>query len=53
MSIFDKIIENLPEVAHPSQKKLPFKEKMKWTLVILLLFFVLGMIPLFGLGSNA
>jgi preprotein translocase subunit SecY len=53
MSFLDKIIENLPEVAHPSQKKLPFKERLKWTLVILLIFFVLGMIPLFGLGSNA
>ncbi|MGV8172183.1 MAG: preprotein translocase subunit SecY [Candidatus Woesearchaeota archaeon] len=53
MGFFDKIIENLPEVAHPSQKKLPFKEKLKWTLIILLIFFVLGMIPLFGLGSNA
>jgi len=53
MSFFDKIIENLPEVSHPSQKKLPFKDKLKWTLIILLLFFVLGMIPLFGLGNNA
>ena len=53
MGFFDKIIENLTEVARPSQKKLPFKDKLKWTLIVLLLFFVLGMIPLFGLGSNA
>ena len=53
MSVFDKIIESLPEVAHPSQKKLPFKDKLKWTLIILLFFFILGMIPLFGLGNNA
>ena len=53
MGIFDKIIESLPEVAHPSQKKLPFKDKLKWTLIVLLLFFILGMIPLFGLGNNA
>lgn len=53
MGFWDKIMESLPEVAHPSQKKLPFKEKLKWTIIILLLFFVLGMIPLFGLGSNA
>jgi len=53
MSFFDTMLENLPEVASPSQKKLPFKDKLKWTLIVLLLFFVLGMIPLFGLGSNA
>ena len=53
MGFFDTIIENLPEVAHPTQKKLPFKDKLKWTLITLVLFFVLGMIPLFGLGSNA
>ncbi len=53
MSFFDKIIGSLPEVAHPSQKKIPFKDKLKWTLIVLLLFFILGMVPLFGLGSNA
>jgi preprotein translocase subunit SecY len=53
MGFFDTIIQNLPNVASPSQKKLPFKDKLKWTLIILILFFVLGMIPLFGLGSNA
>lgn len=53
MGFWDRLIESLPEVAHPSQKKLPFKEKLKWTIIVLLLFFVLGMIPLFGLGSNA
>jgi preprotein translocase subunit SecY len=53
MGFFDSIIQHLPNVAAPSQKKLPFKDKLKWTLVILLLFFVLGMIPLFGLGNNA
>jgi len=53
MSFFDTVIENLPEVAHPSQKKLPFKDKLKWTLIILMAFFILGMIPLFGLGNNA
>jgi preprotein translocase subunit SecY len=53
MGLFDNIINNLPEVSRPSQKKLPFKDKLKWTLIILMIFFVLGMIPLFGLGSNA
>ncbi|MBS3125529.1 preprotein translocase subunit SecY [Candidatus Woesearchaeota archaeon] len=53
MSALDNILENLPEVAHPSQKKLSFKEKLKWTCIILVLFFVLSLIPLFGLGQNA
>ncbi len=44
---------NLPEVASPTQKKLSFKEKLKWTGIILVLFFVLGLIPLFGLGQNS
>ena len=53
MSFLDTILYNLPEVVKPTQKKLSFKEKLKWTLITLVLFFVLGMIPLFGLGSNA
>jgi len=44
---------NLPEVKAPSQKKLAFKEKLKWTGITLVLFFVLGLVPLFGLGQNA
>lgn len=52
MAWYDTIIDNLPEVARPTQKKLSFKEKLKWTLIILVLFFVLGQIALFGLGSN-
>jgi len=53
MSFFDNILNNLPEVSHPTQKRLSFKEKLKWTGVILLLFFILGLVPLFGLGQNA
>ncbi|MBN2422496.1 preprotein translocase subunit SecY [Candidatus Woesearchaeota archaeon] len=52
MSFFDKIILNLPEVTAPKQKRLQFKEKLKWTLVVLILFFVLGMVPLYGIGDN-
>ena len=53
MGLFDTIISNLPEVQGPLQKKLPFKEKLKWTLIILVIFFVMGHIPLYGLGENA
>ena len=53
MSLLDTIINYLPEVKGPLQKKLPFKDKLKWTLIILIIFFILGFIPLFGLGQNA
>ncbi len=53
MSFFRNLLMNLPEVAGPTQKRLSFKEKLKWTLIILVLFFVLGLVPLFGLGQNA
>jgi len=47
------ILFNLPEVAKPLEKRLPFNEKLKWTGIILLLFFVLGLVPLYGLGANS
>ncbi len=53
MSLFEGIIQNLPEVSAPKEKKLPFKEKIKWTVIILVIFFVMGFVPLFGLGDNA
>jgi preprotein translocase subunit SecY len=53
MSILDTLIGLFPEVKGPLQKKLPFKEKLKWTSIILLIFFIMGYIPLFGLGENA
>jgi len=53
MGFFKKILMNLPEVVGPTQKRLSFKEKLKWTGIVLILFFILGMVPLFGLGLNA
>ena len=44
---------NLPEVKGPTEKRLPFKTKLTWTLIILVAFFALGMIPLYGLGQNS
>ncbi len=52
MSFFENIIYNLPEVGSPKQKRLSFNEKIKWTLIVLVLFFVLGMVPLWPLGQN-
>ena len=48
-----KILYNLPEVKHPIEKKLPFNQKLKWTLIVLAAFFILANIPLFGLAKNA
>ncbi len=53
MSFLDTVLDNLPEVEAPTQKRLAFNEKLKWTLIVLVLYFVLGMLPIFGLGSNA
>jgi preprotein translocase subunit SecY len=53
VKFIDSIIKNLPEVSRPTQKKLSFKEKLKWTSIMLVLFFILGLIPLYGLGQNA
>jgi preprotein translocase subunit SecY len=52
MGLWDKILGNLPEVQGPEQKRLSFKEKLKWTGITLIIFFILGLIPLFGLGPN-
>ena len=53
MANFRKIFNFIPEVIKPSEKKVDFRTKMKWTLIILGAFFVLANIPLFGLSVNA
>ncbi len=53
MANFRKIFDFIPEVIKPAEKKLDFKVKLKWTLIILVSFFVLANIPLFGLSNNA
>ena len=47
------IFSYIPEVTRPSEKKVGFNTKLKWTLIILVAFFVLANIPLFGLSKNA
>ena len=42
----------LPQVANP-EKRLGFKEKLKWTGIILVLYFVLAEVSLFGLSPTA
>lgn len=53
MSFLDVASQYLPEVEGPTQKRLPFKQKLIWSLTILIAFFILGHVPLFGLGQNA
>jgi len=47
-----KIATRLPEIAKPPQKP-NFGEKFKWTMIILVLFFVLGQITLYGINQDS
>ena len=53
LSLVNNILANLPEIKGPLQKHVPFKQKLKWTLIVLVLFYALSVIPLYGLGQNA
>jgi preprotein translocase subunit SecY len=53
MADLTKIFALIPEVRKPDEKKLGFNVKLKWTLVVLIAFFILANIPLFGLSQNA
>src|SRR3989338_7322434 len=53
MSLLDTIAANLPEVKGPTQRRLSFKEKSKWTLIILVAYFILAIIPLIGLDPRS
>lgn len=48
---YKDLLRFLPEVKSPTQKHLPFKKKLLWTGLVLLIFFILGAIPLFGLDA--
>lgn len=50
--IIEPIFSLLPQVRSPTYR-VPFKEKLKWTGVILILYFTLSVIPLFGLSPTA
>ena len=47
------IFNFIPEVRKPEEKKVGFNTKLKWTLIVLVAFFVLANIPLYGLTKNA
>ena len=42
------LLKNLPEVQSPVEKKLSFNVKLKWTIIILVAFFVMSNIALYG-----
>ena len=50
---FRDLLKNLPEVTSPTEKKLGFNVKLKWTLIILVAFFIMSNIALYGLANNA
>ncbi|MFH1307880.1 MAG: preprotein translocase subunit SecY [archaeon] len=52
MALLD-ILKNLPEVKGPIEKKLSFNVKLKWTLIVLIAFFVLANVALYGLEANS
>jgi preprotein translocase subunit SecY len=46
-----KIASFLPEVKKPASKQ-PFKTRIKWTLLVLLAFFILSVIQVWGVAEN-
>ena len=46
------LLYNLPEVKKPVEKRLSFNIKLKWTLIILLAFFILANIKLYGVSRG-
>ncbi|MGV8131766.1 MAG: preprotein translocase subunit SecY [Candidatus Pacearchaeota archaeon] len=51
--VLKQIMQFLPEVRKPAEKKISFNEKLKWTLTVLGFFFVMYNIKLYGLSRNA
>ncbi len=49
---FKEIFKNFPEVRKPLEKKLSFNVKLKWTIIILLSFFILANISLYGVTQG-
>ena len=52
MVSYRQFLQFLPEVSGPKQKNLAFKKKLTWTGLILVLFFMLRSVPLFGLDQT-
>ena len=52
MALID-LLKNLPEVTPPIEKKVSFNVKLKWTLIILIAFFILSNVTLVGITPGA
>lgn len=50
---FRDILHNLPEVKSPTAKKVDFKSAAKWTLLMLVAFFILSNIPIYGMSEGS
>ncbi len=48
-----KIVSFIPEVKSPTEKNVSFNTKLKWTLIVLISFFVLANVTLYGLSQNS
>ena len=48
----EPIFSLIPQVKSPDYR-VPFREKLKWTGVILILYFILGIVALYGLSPTA
>ena len=53
MSVIESISVIFPQVKRPTVKKVSFKTKLKWTLIVLISFFVLSLVPLFGVSQSS
>jgi preprotein translocase subunit SecY len=51
MAGLESLVRFIPAVRKPKQR-LGFNDKLKWTSIVLLIYFVLGMIPLYGLDPK-
>ncbi|USN45972.1 MAG: preprotein translocase subunit SecY [Candidatus Woesearchaeota archaeon] len=53
MGFVDTIANIIPEVRGPTEKRLSLKVKLQWTGIILAAYFILGLVPLYGLSEAA
>src|SRR3989338_9353577 len=53
MANLTNVFQYIPEVKKPEEKRLSFNVKLKWSIIVLVLFFVLSGVPLYGLTNNA
>ncbi len=47
-----RIFTYLPEVTRPKEHRVSFNTKLKWTLIVLIVFFIFANTPLFGIEEN-